>query len=208
MACEINHAPLLPHGGRERKCRGRRIFWLVLPAPGDYGEMIVKITLCTGSRDWKRFEEVAEDLHGARRAFTPPFPGTIAKFLKPDSAFHARHGEIIPMVASRNGKPAGRIAAIINRSHNALHRDTTGFFGFWECEDDPATAQALFDAAACVLRERGLDAMRGPYNPSVNDECGLLVEGCGEGAFVGLVWNPEFYQSLIEGCGFRRMRSL
>ena len=111
------------------------------------------------------------------------------------------------MIASCGGKPVGRIAAIVNRSHNSLYRDKTGFFGFWECGDDPATAQALFDAAARVLRDKGMEAIRGPYNPSINDECGLLVEGGGEPAFIGLVWNPDFYRALIEGAGFRRVCS-
>lgn len=168
----------------------------------------VKISLCTNLREWKKFEETAEDLHRSNPAFIPPFPGTIAKFLKPDSAFHRRHGEIVAMIARRDGKPVGRIAAIVNRTHNELYRDKTGFFGFWECENDPATARALFDAAADVLRERGLETMRGPYNPSINDECGLLVEGYGKGPFIGLIWNPEYYQQLIEGCGFHYMRAM
>jgi len=187
----------------------RRVFFLIpASSPGSYSEKTVNVTPCTNSRDWKKFEEVAEDLHGSHRAFTPPFPGSIAKFLKPGSAFHRRHGEIFAMIARRGGKPVGRIAAIVNRSHNTLYRDKTGFFGFWECEEDHSTAQALFGAAAQILRDKGMEAIRGPYNPSVNDECGLLVEGNEEPPFVGLLWNPEFYRPLIEGCGFRRMRSL
>ena len=184
-----------------------RIFLTRASHSGNYGQNTVNITLCTTSRDWKKFEEVAEDLHGSREAFTPPFPGSIAKFLRPDSAFHQRHGEICAMIASRGGKPVGRIAAIVNRSHNSLYRDKTGFFGFWECEENPAAAQALFEAAARVLRDKGMEAIRGPYNPSINDECGLLVEGGGEPSFIGLVWNPDFYQALIEGAGFRRVCS-
>ena len=111
------------------------------------------------------------------------------------------------MIASRGGKPVGRIAAIVNRSHNSLYRDKTGFFGFWECEENPAAAQALFEAAARVLRDKGMEAIRGPYSPSINDECGVLVEGGGEPSFIGRVWNPDFYQALIEGAGFRRVCS-
>lgn len=161
------------------------------------------ISACTTPRDWRAFEEVSEDLHRNDPAFVPPFPGSVAKFLKPGSAFRKRHGDILPFIARRNGKPVGRIAAIINRTHNAFYNDHTGFFGFWECENDPATAAALFDAAAEAVAARGLTTLRGPYNPSINDECGLLVEGCEGAPFIGLTWNPAYYQHLVANLRFR-----
>lgn len=166
------------------------------------------ITVCKTSRDWRAFENAAEDLHRAEPAFCPPFPGSIAKFLKPDSAFHSRHGEIIPMLARRNGKVVGRIAAIINRTHNTYYKDKTGFFGFFDCEDDPATALALFAAAEAVLKERGMESSRGPYNPSINDECGLLVENNETTPYIGLPWNPAYYRNLVEGSGYQSVREL
>jgi len=90
----------------------------------------------------------------------------------------------------------------VNRSHNAYHRDRTGFFGFFESENDPALAGALFGAAEGVLRESGLDSMRGPYNPSINDECGLLVNAFDRPPCNGLTWNPEYYLELVTGAGF------
>lgn len=97
----------------------------------------------------------------------------------------------------------GRIAAIVNRTHNARYGDRTGFFGFFDSPDDPALAAALMEAAAGELRRRGCDVMRGPYNPSINEECGLLVEGFDRPPAIGLVWNPPYYRQLIEGAGFR-----
>ena len=41
-------------------------------------------------------------------------------------------------------------------------------------------AEALFDAASGWLREQGMDAIRGPENPSQNEEVGLLVDGFDE----------------------------
>jgi len=144
---------------------------------------------------------VAEDLTGTDPAFTPPFPGSVAKFLSPKSAFCSRQGEIFPFIAWRDGKPVGRIAAIINRAHNEYHRDTTGFFGFFECEDNPETARALIEKASEVLRARGLTSIRGPYNPSINDECGLLVDSFEKPPYIGMTWNPAYYESLLTGQG-------
>lgn len=154
------------------------------------------------------FERVAERLHGTDPAFIPPFPGSVAKYLKGGSAFHVRHGEIIPFVAERDGKPVGRVAAIINRSHNSLYGDRTGFFGFFECENDPGTAHQLIKRVEEVLREAGMDRIRGPYNPSINDECGLLMERFELPPCIGLTWNPEYYIGLLEGEGFSLARIL
>lgn len=163
---------------------------------------MVSVSLCRSARECRQFETVAEDLHHADSSFIPPFPGSVAKYLSPKSPFNRRHGEIFPLIAWRDGKVAGRIAAIINRSHNAYYNDKTGFFGFFECEDNIETAQALFDAAAAILREKGFTTIRGPYNPSINDECGLLVQGFGTPPCIGLTWNPAYYENLVTGQGF------
>ena len=154
------------------------------------------------------FERVAEKLHGTDPAFIPPFPGSVAKYLSPKSAFHLRHGEILAFVATRDGRPVGRIAAIINRSHNERYSDKTGFFGFFECENDPATAAALFGKVEEVLRAAGMDRVRGPYNPSINDECGMLAERFDLPPVIGLTWNPEYYLTLLAGAGFLPVRVL
>ncbi|MFZ4774714.1 MAG: N-acetyltransferase, partial [Terrimicrobiaceae bacterium] len=154
------------------------------------------------------FERVAERLHGADPAFIPPFPGSIAKYLSPESAFHVRHGEIKAFIATRDGCPVGRIAAITNRSHNERYSDKTGFFGFFECENNPHTAAMLFRKAADVLRAAGMDRMRGPYNPSINDECGMLAEKFDKPPCIGLTWNPEYYLDLLAGEGFEAVRTL
>jgi len=138
----------------------------------------------------------------------PPFPGSIAKFLSPDSAFHRRHGVITAFLAERNGRPVGRVAAIINRSHNEYHKDRIGFFGFFECENNPATAAALLNRVTEILLSNGMDAVRGPYNPSINDDCGILLNGFDQQPIMGLPWNPSYYPTLLEGLEFKKARTL
>lgn len=152
-----------------------------------------------------RFERAAEALHRQQSAFVPPFPGAIAKILAPTSVFNRRHGKIHPFLALQDGRVVGRIAAITNASHNAHHGDRAGFFGFFECADDAAVAKALFAKVEGLLAAEGCDSVRGPYNPSINDECGLLVEGFEHRPIVGLTWNPPYYERLVFGCGFQKL---
>ncbi len=105
-------------------------------------------------------------------------------------------------LATRGGMDVGRITAIVNAGHVERYREKRGFFGFFECDDDPAAAEALFAAARGWLREQGMETVRGPVNPSLNYECGLLVEGFDTPPFFMMTHNPPWYARLIEANGF------
>lgn len=149
-----------------------------------------------------------EQLHRTDLSYTPPFPGSVVKHLKSNSAYQRQHGPITAFLAWRNGQPVGRIAAIINRTHNAYHHDKVGFFGFFACEDNPETATALFQAAEQCLKEQGCEVMRGPYNPSINEDCGLLTSGFPGAPFISMPWNPPYYVRLLEHSGLVSVREL
>jgi GNAT superfamily N-acetyltransferase len=118
------------------------------------------------------------------------------------------HGEAEYFLAERDGVVVGRIAAISNRLHNEIHGDRVGFFGFFECIDDQAVADALFDAAAGWCRAKGHDVLRGPASFSVNDECGLLVDGFEFPPALMMPHNPRFYVDLVDRGGFAKAKDL
>lgn len=137
----------------------------------------------------------------------PPLRSDVAKVLSEENPFF-RHAEMQLFVARRGATDVGRIAAIVDRAHNDFHEEKTAFFGFFESENDPATAGLLFDAAALWGRERKMRLLRGPANPSLNDEAGLLVEGFGSPPVFMMTYNPPWYPALVEGAGFRRAKDL
>jgi GNAT superfamily N-acetyltransferase len=118
------------------------------------------------------------------------------------------HGEAEYFLAERADDVVGRIAAVSNRLHNETHGDRVGFFGFFECIDDSDVANALFEAAADWLRARGFDTMRGPASFSVNDECGLLVDGFDTPPVLMMPHNPRYYMPLVERAGFAKAKDL
>jgi hypothetical protein len=111
-------------------------------------------------------------------------------------------------MAFRGDEPVGRISAHENNRHIQVHKDGTGFFGFFECVDDQAVADALFDVASTWLRERGLETMRGPVSFSVNHEVGLLLDAFDEPPLIRMTYNPPYYAGLIEGYGLRKIQDL
>jgi GNAT superfamily N-acetyltransferase len=118
------------------------------------------------------------------------------------------HGEAEYFLAERDGAVVGRIAAISNRLHNETHGDRVGFFGFFECVQDQGVADALFAAAADWCRSKGHDVLRGPASFSVNDECGLLVDGFQYPPALMMPHNPPYYVELVERAGFAKAKDL
>ena len=108
----------------------------------------------------------------------------------------------------RDGKPVGRIAAIVNHAHNRQYDEQRGFFGFFESIDDQEVASALFDAARDWFAEPGIEAVRGPVNPSLNYEVGLLIDGFDEPPWFMMTYNKPYYGRLIETYGFRKAQDL
>ena len=125
----------------------------------------------------------------------------------------ARHpfyddGDRQMFIAVRDGQPCGRIGAIINNSHNRRYDEKRGFFGFFECVNDLEVATGLFDAAKQWLREKGMTEARGPANPSLNYECGLLVEGFDLPPTFMMTYNHDYYEELILANGFSKSQDM
>ncbi len=107
-------------------------------------------------------------------------------------------------LARLDGQLVGTIAAIIDKTRVACLGAPVGTFGFFECINDPRTASALVAAAEGWLRERGMTSMRGSFNPTDQDEAGILVEGFDTRPALKEGHNPAYYKDLLEGCGMRK----
>ena len=118
------------------------------------------------------------------------------------------HGEAAFFLAERDGELVGRISAQIDRRHNEQHGERTGFFGFYESVDDATIARALFDAAESWLRERRMQTSRGPFNLSIDEEAGILVEGFEHPPVIGMTHSLPYYGPLIEGAGYGKAMDL
>ncbi len=108
----------------------------------------------------------------------------------------------------RGDQVIGRVLAIVNHAHNRLHGEKRGFFGFYECFDDVDASNALFETATDWLRQQGMTDVRGPVNPSLNYECGLLVDGFDSPPTYLIPYNREYYGRLIEAFGFAQTQDL
>ena len=102
----------------------------------------------------------------------------------------------------------GRVSAHVDHAYNRHHEERRGWFGFFECEDDPEAARALLEAAEAWLRERGMERMDGPADFTMNDESGIVIEGHELEPMVRQPWHPPYYQPLLEGAGLEKVVDL
>jgi hypothetical protein len=109
-------------------------------------------------------------------------------------------------LATREGQPVGRIASFVNPKHIDRYQDGSGHFGFLDTlnANDEEVVRGLLFAAEDDLRGRGMSVVRGPYNFSVNDECGMLVDGFDTPPAVLMPYGRSDLPRLVEGAGYSK----
>ena len=173
------------------------------------GDLRIRPADDAGSR--KRFVELPFRLYRNDPNWAPPLRSAQQKVLSCQTAFFDKgsRAEMALFLAERSGVTVGRIAAIHNKAHNAYRQDDVGFFGFFECDArDVEAARALLARVEGWLLARGLRTLRGPVNPSMNGECGLLVEGFDRPPMTLMPYNPESYVGILESLGLRKCKDL
>jgi len=161
------------------------------------------------ARDMDRFIRLPWTIYRHNPNWVPPLISEYRTFLDRHKNPFFEHAEVKFLLASDPaGRILGRIAAIVNHRHIEQQGEKVGFFGLFECENDPTVAAALFDAGADFLRSHGLTLMRGPENMSINDDIGLLIEGFDSPPAIMMPYNPSYYPGLIEAYGFRKEMDL
>jgi hypothetical protein len=110
--------------------------------------------------------------------------------------------------AWRGATPVGRVSAQVNRRHLERHGDATGHFGFLDAVDDREVFDALLTTAEGWLRERGMRRTAGPFNLSINDECGLLVDGFERPPNMMMGHARPYYRERVEAQGYAKAKDL
>lgn len=169
---------------------------------------MLRIVPVEGGRALERFLRLPWQIYRGNPCWVPPLIAEQRRALSPASNPFFQHSRAQLFLAERGGEAVGRIAAIENRRHLEAYSDGTGFFGFFECVEDPGVARALVGAAGDWVRERGLGRLRGPTSFTINDECGVLLDAFDRPPVLLMTYNPPYYPALLEACGFAKAQDL
>ncbi|WP_297061276.1 N-acetyltransferase [uncultured Duncaniella sp.] len=155
-------------------------------------------------KELSRYVQFGIDLYKGNPYFVPPLIFDDVNTLLPEKNPAFDFSEAQSFMAYRDGKPAGRITAIINRMLNEKTGRKEARFGFVDFVDDPEVSGALFKAAEDWSRERGMDDIIGPMGFSDMDHEGMLVEGFDEMGTMATIYNYPYYPAHMERMGYRK----
>ncbi len=167
----------------------------------------VRVVPADGGRERMQFLRVPRRIYAADPNWVPPLLIERRQHLSRRNPYFA-HAEVRFWVAYRGERLVGRISAQIDRLHLERHGDATGFFGFLEAIDDAEVFAALLGTAEAWLRGRGMRRILGPFNLSVNDECGLLVEGFDTPPMFMMGHGQPYYDPQMQAHGYAKAKDL
>lgn len=150
----------------------------------------------------RRFTQFQIDLYKDNPYYVPPMVSDDVNTLDPGHNPAFDFCEAAYFMAYTDGKPTGRIAAIINRQVNEKEGKKNARFGFVDFVDDPEVSAALFRAAEQWARDKGMDCMVGPLGFTDLDHEGMLVEGFEELSTMATIYNYPYYPEHLKALGY------
>lgn len=154
----------------------------------------VQVIPVRSSAELNRFIRLPARLYAADPNFVPPLIMERRDALTPKNPYF-EHAEAQFFLAVRNGQDVGRISAQVDR---LVQQPDIGHFGLIAAVDDAEVFAALFAAAEAWLRSQGKSRVQGPFNLTINEETGLLVDGFDTPPVIFMAHDPRYAAGQIE----------
>lgn len=138
--------------------------------------------------------------------WVPPLLPKRAKTIDPQRGAFFKRGEADFFIAWRDGTPVGTICAGKDNAANEARQERQCIFGFFEYIEDYPVAEALLNRVIEWAKQRGLNALFGPFNLNYEDSHGVLVEGRDRPPTLLCGHTPPYYQGFLERFGFQKAR--
>lgn len=164
----------------------------------------LRITPVNNKADLDHFIRVPNRVFKADPAWISPLLLERRMHLSEKINPYFQHAEWQAWIAWRGDQPVGRISAQIDALHLTQHDDATGFFGMLDAEDNNETFSELIKTAEQWLQDKGIKRVRGPFNLSINEEMGLLVDGFDTPPVFMMSHALPYYSKHIEQCGYQK----
>lgn len=152
----------------------------------------------------KKFTQFQIDLYDGNPYYVPPLVSDDVATLLPEANPAFDFCEAAYFMAYRDGKPVGRIAAMINRQVNEKAGSKDARFGFIDFIDDPEVSSALLKAAEDWGRKKGMTKIIGPLGFTDLDHEGMLVNGFEELSTMATIYNYPYYPEHMEKHGYKK----
>ena len=155
--------------------------------------MSVEIRKVSSRKELKAFVRFANNLYKGNKYYVPSMPFDDMNTFNKDKngAFEFCDAELY--LAYKDGKLAGRVAAIVNYKANESWKADQVRFGWIDFIDDVEVSAALLEAVCAFGRARGMKQIVGPLGFTDFDPEGMLVEGFDRLSTMALIYNHPYY---------------
>lgn len=172
------------------------------------GRARVEIVPVTGKAELERFIQVAMRINACDPNYVAPLMFERREALSPKHNPFFEHADVQFWLARTDGRDVGRISAQIDHLARTNPTKPAGYFGMIAAEDDAEVFSALFETAETWLRSRGRTQSIGPFNLSINEEVGVLVDGFDTPPMLMMPHDAPFTARRIEEQGYAKVKDL
>ncbi len=155
-------------------------------------------------KEQKEFLDFPLKLYKNNPYYVPPLYSDEKKIFRNDYVYLDQAEAVYFNAYDDTGKIVGRISGILQRASNEKNNEKRVRFTRFDAVDDQRVADALFDAVEKWAKSKGMDTVCGPLGFSDLEREGLLIEGFNYLATFEEQYNYDYYQRLIENCGYAK----
>ncbi len=159
---------------------------------------LIEIKKVESKKDLKTFIDFHYDLYEGNEYDVPNLFSDEMNTLSKDKNAAFEFCEAEYYLAYKDGKLAGRVAAIINHKANNKWGKKSLRFGWIDFIDDREVSKALLDAVEKYGREKGMEDVVGPLGFTDMDPEGMLVWGFDQLGTMPTIYNYAYYPEHIE----------
>jgi hypothetical protein len=176
--------------------------------PFDTVDSDLTVIPVTTKAELARFVQLPNRLNAGDPSWVVPLTFERMAALTPKTNPFFQHADVQMWLAVRGGRDVGRISAQIDHLATQAEGQKTGNFGMIAAEDDAAIFTVLFRTAEDWLRARGCTTALGPFNLSINEEVGLLVDGFDTKPMVMMGHDPRYTAARVEAQGYAKAKDV
>jgi GNAT superfamily N-acetyltransferase len=167
----------------------------------------VEVLPVLSSRERRTFLVFPWTIYAKDPLWVPPLLAEREKATDPKRGLFFKNGSADFFIAWKDGKPAGTICCAEDTSETRARGHGECMFGFFECIEDNAVAEALFRRTEEWARAHRMSAIYGPYNLDREDSRGILVDGFDRPPPILCGHNPPYYKDYCERFGMVKRES-
>ena len=164
--------------------------------------MSIEVKEVSGKKDLRKFIEFELNHYKNHPFHVPPL------IFDEENTFNPKKNPVFEFcdsalfMAYKDGKPVGRIAAIVNNRSNQKFNEKKARFGWIEFIDDPEVSRALLEKVEKWAKDKGQTELIGPMGFTDLDYEGCLTYGFDQLGTSSTIYNYDYYPSHIEAMGY------